>query len=99
MQEGMTTLLASVCSFLLDFLLGGVAAAVSKSAAAPIERIKLLIQNQDELIKQGRLKVPYQGVIDCFRRVMKDEGMLSLWRGNAANVLRYFPTQQLQALE
>jgi hypothetical protein len=28
------------------FIVGGVAAAVSKTAAAPIERVKLLIQNQ-----------------------------------------------------
>lgn len=28
------------------FAVGGVSAAVSKTAAAPIERIKLLIQNQ-----------------------------------------------------
>ena len=33
-------------SFAIDFLMGGVSAAVSKTAAAPIERIKLLIQNQ-----------------------------------------------------
>ena len=33
-------------SFLIDFLMGGVSAAVSKTAAAPIERVKLLIQNQ-----------------------------------------------------
>lgn len=33
-------------SFVLDFLMGGVSAAVSKTAAAPIERVKLLIQNQ-----------------------------------------------------
>ncbi|KAI1187724.1 hypothetical protein F5B17DRAFT_398534 [Nemania serpens] len=32
--------------FLADFLMGGVSAAVSKTAAAPIERVKLLIQNQ-----------------------------------------------------
>merc|ERR1711916_201607 len=31
-----------------DFLLGGVAAAVSKTIAAPIERVKLLLQNQGE---------------------------------------------------
>lgn len=35
-----------ITSFLIDFLMGGVSAAVSKTAAAPIERIKLLIQNQ-----------------------------------------------------
>ena len=38
------------------FLLSGVAAGVSKTAAAPIERAKLLVQNQDEMIKQGRLQ-------------------------------------------
>ena len=65
------------------------------SPPAPIERIKLLIQNQDEMIKQGRLSEPYKGIGDCFSRVIKDEGFGSLWRGNTANVIRYFPTQAL----
>lgn len=82
-------------SFMIDFMMGGVSAAVSKTAAAPIERIKLLIQNQDEMIKQGRLSTPYKGIADCFQRVMAEEGAVSLWRGNLANVLRYFPTQAL----
>jgi solute carrier family 25 (adenine nucleotide translocator) protein 4/5/6/31 len=82
-------------NFAIDFLMGGMSAAVSKTAAAPIERVKLLIQNQDEMIKQGRLSEPYKGIGDCFSRVVKDEGMGSLWRGNTANVIRYFPTQAL----
>jgi len=82
-------------SFVENFFLSGAAAVVSKTAAAPIERIKLLVQNQDEMIKQGRLDKPYAGVGDCFARTMKDEGLVSLWRGNTANVLRYFPTQAL----
>jgi len=82
-------------SFVFDFLMGGVSAAVSKTAAAPIERVKLLIQNQDEMIKAGRLQTPYKGIVDCFRRVIVQEGTLSLWRGNMANVIRYFPTQAL----
>jgi solute carrier family 25 (adenine nucleotide translocator) protein 4/5/6/31 len=81
--------------FYEDFLIGGLAAGISKTGAAPIERIKLLIQNQDEMIKQGRLAEPYKGVVDCFQRVVADEGIVSLWRGNLANVLRYFPTQAL----
>lgn len=36
-------------AFMTDFLMGGVSAAVAKTAAAPIERIKLLVQNQDEM--------------------------------------------------
>jgi solute carrier family 25 (adenine nucleotide translocator) protein 4/5/6/31 len=82
-------------SFAENFLLSGAAAVVSKTAAAPIERIKLLVQNQDEMIKQGRLDQPYKGVIDCFKRVIADEGVGPLWRGNLANCLRYFPTQAL----
>ncbi|XP_004306530.1 PREDICTED: ADP,ATP carrier protein 1, mitochondrial-like [Fragaria vesca subsp. vesca] len=79
--------------FFVDFLMGGVSAAVSKTAAAPIERVKLLIQNQDEMIKAGRLSEPYKGIGECFSRTIKEEGFSSLWRGNTANVIRYFPTQ------
>jgi len=85
----------SAVSFAIDFLMGGVSAAVSKTAAAPIERIKLLIQNQDEMLKSGRLDKPYTGIVNCFQRVLTNEGVLPLWRGNWANVLRYFPTQAL----
>merc|ERR1712232_1230758 len=81
--------------FVVDFLMGGVSAAVSKTAAAPIERVKLLIQNQDEMIRAGRLDRKYDGIGECFKRTVADEGMVSLWRGNTANVLRYFPTQAL----
>jgi solute carrier family 25 (adenine nucleotide translocator) protein 4/5/6/31 len=81
--------------FMADFLMGGVSAAVSKTAAAPIERIKLLVQNQDEMIKAGRLDRRYNGIVDCFKRTTADEGVMALWRGNTANVIRYFPTQAL----
>ncbi|CRK40315.1 hypothetical protein BN1708_016793, partial [Verticillium longisporum] len=65
------------------------------TAAAPIERVKLLIQNQDEMLKQGRLDRKYDGIAECFKRTAADEGVMSLWRGNTANVIRYFPTQAL----
>merc|ERR1711994_857088 len=81
--------------FFENFMLAGVAAGVSKTAAAPIERVKLLVQNQDEMIKQGRLDKPYKGVVDCTQRVLRTEGVYPFWRGNLANVLRYFPTQAL----
>ncbi|XP_073124967.1 ADP,ATP carrier protein ER-ANT1 isoform X2 [Henckelia pumila] len=79
--------------FSVDFLMGGAAAIVAKSAAAPIERVKLLLQNQGELMKRGQLQRPYLGVGNCFKRVFREEGTLSFWRGNQANVIRYFPTQ------
>ncbi|KAJ6289512.1 hypothetical protein OIU76_025351 [Salix suchowensis] len=50
---------------------------------------------KDEMIKVGRLSEPYKGITDCFARTIKEEGVIALWRGNTANVIRYFPTQAL----
>merc|ERR1712228_622433 len=76
-------------------MMGGVSAAVAKTAAAPIERIKLLVQNQGEMLKSGRLATPYEGIADCAARTYADEGLVAFWRGNTANIIRYFPTQAL----
>jgi solute carrier family 25 (adenine nucleotide translocator) protein 4/5/6/31 len=48
----------------------------------------VMLQMQDEMIKQGRLASPYKGIGDCFSRTIKEEGFGSLWRGNTANVIR-----------
>lgn len=81
-------------SFAMNFLAGGVSAAVSKTIVAPIERVKLLLQ-----VQYANPNIPkeqqYNGIGDCFSRVVSEQGMFSLWRGNLANVIRYFPTQAL----
>jgi len=77
-----------------DFLAGGIAAAVSKTAVAPIERVKLLLQVQ-ATSKQIAADQQYKGMVDCFVRIPKEQGFLAFWRGNLANVIRYFPTQAL----
>lgn len=75
-------------NFAENFLLSGIAAGISKTAAAPIERVKLLVQNQGEMLKTGRLDTPYKGVLDCTMRTYKTEGIAPFWRGNLANVIR-----------
>lgn len=55
----------------------------------------LVIDTSRAQIKQGRLATPYKGIGDAFSRTYRDEGIVSLWRGNTANVIRYFPTQAL----
>uniref|UniRef100_A0A1A9WA63 ADP/ATP translocase n=1 Tax=Glossina brevipalpis TaxID=37001 RepID=A0A1A9WA63_9MUSC len=86
--------LSDPVSFLKDFIAGGVSAAVAKTAVAPIERVKLLLQVQ-EVSKQIPESQRYKGIIDCFIRLPKEQGFTSYWRGNLANVIRYFPTQAL----
>lgn len=82
-------------SFIENFMLSGAAAIISKTAAAPIERVKLLIQNQAEMLKKGTLDTPYKGIVDCSKRTMASEGVGSFWKGNLSNCVRYFPTQAL----
>jgi len=65
-----------------NFVLSGSAAAVAKTSAAPIERVKLLLQNQGELLKQGRLDTRYGGVRECVVRTLTNEGVTSFWRGD-----------------
>jgi len=81
-------------SFFTDFMIGGVSAAVSKTAVAPIERVKLLLQVQDAS-KHIAVEDRYKGIGDCFTRVYNEQGFQAFWRGNLANVIRYFPTQAL----
>lgn len=80
--------------FILNFTMGGLSAAISKTATAPIERVKLVLQTQDS-IKNLPPDRKYRGIVDCFARLYKEEGVVSLWRGNFANVVRYFPQQAL----
>jgi len=80
--------------FMLDFIAGGVSAAVSKTVVAPLERVKMLLQIQDAH-KGIAADQRYKGVVDCFARVNSEQGFLSFWRGNVVNVIRYFPTQAL----
>lgn len=77
-----------------SFMIGGVAAAISKTIAAPIERVKLLLQNQGESAA-AKAQGEYKGIVDVFVRVPKEQGVAAFWRGNLANVIRYFPTQAL----
>jgi solute carrier family 25 (adenine nucleotide translocator) protein 4/5/6/31 len=81
-------------SFAKDFIAGGVSAAISKTAVAPIERVKLLLQVQ-HASKQIEESKRYKGIIDAFVRIPKEQGVVAYWRGNFANVIRYFPTQAL----
>lgn len=76
-------------------MLSGVAAVTSKTISAPIERIKMVVQNQDEMIKSGQLDKPFGGIVDCFGWIMKNEGVSAFWRSNLTNCIRYFPTQAL----
>jgi len=84
----------SAMAFAKDLAAGGISGSIAKTATAPIERVKLLIQTQDANPKIMSGEVPrYTGIVNCFTRVTAEQGFGSFWRGNMANIIRYFPTQ------
>ncbi|XP_056631296.1 ADP,ATP carrier protein 1-like isoform X2 [Diorhabda sublineata] len=66
-------------TFIKDFLAGGISAAIAKTAVAPIERVKLILQVQAASTQISPEK-EYKGIIDCFIRIPKEQGFLSYWR-------------------
>merc|ERR1740138_1752948 len=78
---------------LVNLAAGGISGAVSKTLTAPLEKVKLAIQNQDSdpRVISGEMK-RYSGMGDCFKRHISELGPQSLWRGNFANCIRYVPT-------
>ncbi|PPD66359.1 hypothetical protein GOBAR_DD36766 [Gossypium barbadense] len=61
-----------------------VALGLLKAVAAPFEQVKLLLQNQKDIIKSGRQHKPYNGILHCFTTTIRNEGIFSLWRGYTA---------------
>jgi len=93
-EEGGSMRTGKDSNFIFDFLAGGISGAFAKTCTAPIERVKLLIQTQDANPRIVSGEVPrYTGIVNCFSRVASEQGVLSFWRGNFTNVIRYFPTQ------
>lgn len=84
----------SVEDFLKNLAVGGVAAAISKTLVAPMERVKIVLQVQAASTQIAK-EQQYKGIGDAFKRIYMEEGMGAFWRGNGTNVIRYFPTQAL----
>jgi solute carrier family 25 (adenine nucleotide translocator) protein 4/5/6/31 len=68
-------------SFIESFTISGIAAIISKTIAGPVERLKLILQNQGELIKSGRLQTSYKGIIDCTLTIYKKRRTFLLLEG------------------
>ncbi|KAL4468856.1 hypothetical protein ABPG72_008783 [Tetrahymena utriculariae] len=60
---------------------------VSKSFFSPLEVVKMRLQSQNEMIKQGYLQQRYRGIIDCSKRIVSEEGLKALWKGNFTHIL------------
>ncbi|MCO5547095.1 hypothetical protein L7F22_000537 [Adiantum nelumboides] len=83
-------------NFSRDLVAGALMGGVAHTIVAPIERTKLLLQTQDSnMAIMGGHHKRYNGMLDCMIRIVKEEGVSSLWRGNGSSVMRYYPSVAL----
>lgn len=68
----------------LQLVAGAIAGIVSRTATAPIDRLKVMRQVYGYKHKQS-------GFIDAYRYMLHEGGLSSLWRGNAINALKMAP--------
>lgn len=72
-----------------NLMAGGMAGMVAKTVVAPLDRIKILYQVSD---------IPYsmKAIPNVARNIMANEGILALWKGHTATMLRVFPYSGIQ---
>ncbi|KAL7477073.1 hypothetical protein ACHAW6_002885 [Cyclotella cf. meneghiniana] len=85
-----------------DCVAGACAGAIAKTAVAPIERVKLLMQLQFSIDRSPRCMKecvpPRTSAWAVMKRVYQEEGILSFWRGNTPNVMTQAGTAAMNFL-
>lgn len=79
--------LLSVCKSLIA---GGVAGGVSRTAVAPLERLKILLQVQNPL------KPKYNGMVHGLKYIWATEGITGFFKGNGTNCARIIPNSAVK---
>jgi len=72
---------------LQNFINGCLAASFAQTFSFPFDTIRKKLQAQNN--KAGSPK--YNGMIDCFVKTVKSDGILGLWRGTIANLAKVAP--------
>ncbi|KAI4311415.1 hypothetical protein MLD38_036316 [Melastoma candidum] len=77
----------SICKSLVA---GGVAGGVSRTAVAPLERMKILLQVQNPH------SIKYSGTIQGLKYIWRTEGFRGLFKGNGTNCARIVPNSAVK---
>ncbi|ELV10835.1 Solute carrier family 25 member 43 [Tupaia chinensis] len=79
-------------SLLQNFANVCLAAAVTQTLSFPFDTVKRKMQAQSPYLPyNGGVDVQFSGVVDCFRQIVKTHGVLGLWNGLTANLLKIVP--------
>jgi Mitochondrial carrier protein len=71
---------------------GGLAGMIAKTVTNPLERIKMLSQTGDHLKTNPNVQ---NNIIGIYKSIVQQEGIIGLWAGNGANLIRIFPAKAI----
>jgi len=72
----------------IDYLaIGSISGAVAQTISYPFDSVKKRLQAQN----LGTISKKYNGMMDCFDKVIREEGVIALYRGTLPNMLRIAP--------
>jgi hypothetical protein len=94
---------SSVSDVTRRMICGGLAGMIAKTATNPLDRIRMLAQTGHGGDTPSSLsstnptkgKKHHRGVVELYRAILREEGILGLWAGNGANLLRVFPSKAI----
>ncbi|KAL0327471.1 UNVERIFIED_CONTAM: Mitochondrial carrier protein CoAc1 [Sesamum angustifolium] len=69
--------------YVKELIAGGAAGAFAKTAVAPLERIKILLQTRTDFHSVG--------IYHSLKKILKHEGVAGFYKGNGASVIRIVP--------
>src|SRR3989338_6956760 len=82
-------------TFFSSLTIGGMSAVLTRLMIHPLQYVSAVVRNQDELIKVGRLEERYSGFFDCARRLIRENGFTSLWKGSFPSIADFAIFQAL----
>ncbi|XP_019090237.1 PREDICTED: mitochondrial adenine nucleotide transporter ADNT1-like [Camelina sativa] len=89
-REGVKAPSYAVLSICKSLFAGGVAGGVSRTAVAPLERMKILLQVQNPH------NIKYSGTVQGLKYIWRTEGLRGLFKGNGTNCARIVPNSAVK---
>ncbi|KAF2561475.1 hypothetical protein F2Q70_00016638, partial [Brassica cretica] len=89
-REGVKAPSYAVLSICKSLCAGGVAGGVSRTAVAPLERMKILLQVQNPH------NIKYSGTVQGLKYIWRTEGLRGLFKGNGTNCARIVPNSAVK---
>lgn len=89
-REGVKAPGHQVLTICKSLVAGGVAGGVSRTAVAPLERLKILLQVQNPH------SIKYNGTVQGLKYIWRTEGLRGLFKGNGTNCARIVPNSAVK---